>query len=174
MLQQTSHLAFNSFFANQVGGFAHGKSYATDVAEILARSGASVHPSHLRGLPLASSDARRSALPGFGAVDDDRIQDDDWNAGAHAEYQQPFAPHHFVPSPQPLQPSDRSIQMAPPSYPQKLSTAKFPAPHQISGNGPDANISADQIPAKKAWELEVERLRMAMQQQQVSGARLLL
>ncbi len=77
---------------------------------------------------------------------------------------QPYAPHLF-----PL-----SSQLAPSSYPQKQSLARFSAQHQVSGADLDADTSVDPVPVKKAWELEVERLRLAKLQQQVSGTSTLI
>jgi hypothetical protein len=105
----------------QVGGFAHGKSYATDVAEILARSQELVHPTHHRGLAIPTD----------------------------AEYQQQSTASHGIrtPPPQMLQQNARAF-------------------HHVS----PTPTSAEQRPMKKAWEIEVERLRSSLQSQHLPGA----
>jgi hypothetical protein len=110
------------------------------VAEILARSQASVHPSHQRGLPLPPADVRRTLAPvdrvanGTWGHDDERVPGGDLHLDHHRRY-----------SPQPS--------------PQQNE-------HFLH---PDADAPAEQRPLKKAWELEVERLRLSMQQQHLSG-----
>jgi hypothetical protein len=129
----------------QIGGFSHGKSYATDVAEILARS--QMH----RGPPLPPSDAEH----------------------------RPSSPlHHAYPlSPQSFQQNERPFHHVPPaSFAQQRMSSRFSGQRQPSGGDVDVDedTAVEQKPTKKAWQIEVERLRLlSLQSQQISGMNLM-
>jgi hypothetical protein len=148
--------------AFQVGGFASGKSYATDVAEMVARSQAVMHPSHHRGLPPQPNYAQPSMPPGAGFANGPWVQDDEWHAGAEQQF-----PHQLQPrEPQHSYPQNGSVSpLKQPSYIQQPSLGRHPMQNHIRGVAPDADASTVPQPGqgKKAWEVEVERLRLAMQ-----------
>jgi hypothetical protein len=153
----------------QVGGFANGKSYATDVAEMVARSQAAAHVSHQRGAHHQSNYAHHSISPGAGVTHGPWLQDDDWHAGARApaEHQQQFPLPHQM---QPREPqhshhqSDRVSSLVQSPYSHQPSSVRHGVSH-------DADVSIDPRlgQGKKDWELQVEQLRLAKQRQQVQG-----
>jgi hypothetical protein len=130
----------------QIGGFSHGKSYATDVAEILARS-QMMH----RGPSLPPSDTEHQP-----------------SSPSHRAY--PLSPQSFQQNERPF----HHVQPAP--FAQQRISSRVAGQRQPSGGDVDVDedTAADQKPTKKAWQIEVERLRLSLQSQQISGMFLML
>ena len=151
---------------DQVGGFSHGKSYATDVAEIIARSQASMLPAQQRGLPRPPADVRRAVAPVDAVPSGTWAHDDEQFAGvdAHADHHRQYSP---LPS---IQHNENSLNHAiSPTYLQGNVSSRSHSRLHVGGSERDVDASAEQRPQKKAWELEVERLRLTMQQQHLAG-----
>jgi hypothetical protein len=155
---------------DQVGGFSHGKSYATDVAEIIARSQASLHPAQQRGLPLPPADGRRAAAPVDVAPGGTWAHDEQFaGVDAHADHLRQYSP---LPS---FQHNDNFLNHAiSPTFLQGNLSSRSHSQLHAGGSEHDVGASAEQRPQKKAWELEVERLRLTMQQQHLAGLFLLV
>jgi hypothetical protein len=64
---------------------------------------------------------------------------------------------------------NRFQQLTAPSHLARPTPAHVLPQHHVGGAEAGANISGDLRPLKKDWELEVERLRLAMQNQEVTG-----